>query len=135
MADRPGGRWFMPLLSWDHHRLSLGFGPSAGLRSETLGIFVPHDPDKEVDESDLYAVLFFNLEVAYELRASWGGMLRFGAGGYVTLWENMSGLCDEVPSGEKLPVNDCHPPHMMSGPEAARLPAAPFVHFDGGWAF
>ena len=61
----------MPLLSWDHHRLSLGFGPSAGLRSETLGIFVPHDPDKEVAR----CVLSDDMEELYPLIAEADGYI------------------------------------------------------------
>jgi hypothetical protein len=65
-------RWFTPLLARSGPRdgslgaFSLAAGPSAGLITRSLGLNVPHDEGRTVDEDALYAAVWFNIEAAWE---------------------------------------------------------------------
>jgi len=136
-------RWYTPILRDAGPRraslsaFSLALGPSVGLISKRLGLNVPHDEGKEVDQNGLYAVSWLNLEVAWETRAFWGGAFRVSVGGGPRIYDNMSELCTPAVPGPDghISVTSCDPPHLTSGPRIANSPAIFYVNFGIGWEF
>lgn len=136
-------RWYTPILEDFGPRneslsaFSLALGPSVGLISKGLGLNVPHDEDRAVNESKLYAVGWLNFELAWETRGSWGGVFRAVIGGGPRILDNMSELCSKaVPERDgTIPMTSCDPPHFPSGPRIANSPAIFYLGVGFGWEF
>jgi hypothetical protein len=108
-------------------------GPSVSAIGEPLGTNVPHSGGVVVDGGKLYGIVGLNVEVGWELRLGWGGLVRVAVGGFLRVAENMSSLCSTDATVDD--GSGCVPPHLPSGPEIARIPAYPYLVFGYGWSF
>jgi hypothetical protein len=108
-------------------------GPSLSLIGEPFGTRVPRSAGVAVGEGDVYGILGLNVEVGWELRVGWGGIVRVAVGGFLRVAENMSRLCREDATVDD--GSGCVPPHLPSPPEVARLPAYPYLVLGYGWSW
>jgi hypothetical protein len=126
-------RWYRPIGESQRHVWTAAAGPSVSLLGETLGFHVQHADDVTVEDGDVFFIAGLNVEIGWEVRFGWGGLLRVSIGAFVRLAENMSGLCPEETSGDL--DGPCGSPHFPTPPEIARVPAYPYLGFGYGWSF
>ena len=130
------GRYYTPWLDWSHHRINFGLGASVGLAGRSVSLDIAHNEATTTNfDNRLFHVGYLNGEIAYELRAAWGGALRFTLGFAARLSENMSGLCDGIPKGIDEPNHKCNPRHFAPSSKIAALPTLVYMSMGYGWAF
>jgi hypothetical protein len=127
------GRWQRPLGRSTLQSWFVSAGPSVSLIGEPIGVHVPAAEGVSVDGDEIYYIVGGNLEIGWELRGGWGGLLRVAVGGFLRVAETMSPLCPEGASSEE--GSGCFSGHLPSGPDVARIPAYPYFTFGYGWSF
>jgi hypothetical protein len=127
------GRWQRPIGESTRQSWFLSGGPSVSLIGEPLGIHVPAADGVVVDDDEIFTIVGVNVEIGWEFRAGWGGLLRFAVGGFARVHETMSPLCPRGASSDE--GSDCFSMHLPNGPDVARIPAYPYLSFGYGWSF
>jgi hypothetical protein len=130
-------RGYIPVGDSEVSSWTLAGGPSLGLLSQSFGLNVAHRDDIAVARGDVFYVAGANVEVGYELRLAWGGIVRAAIGGFLTVAENMSPLCAKDPGSDAEP-SGCQPggpDAIASGPQVARRRAYPYLVFGFGFAW
>jgi hypothetical protein len=113
--------------------VSAAGGPSLSLIGKPVGLRAPHSEEVEVGDGDVFGIFGVNVEVGWELRLGWGGLVRVAVGGFLRLHENMAHLCHDGATVDD--GSGCVPPHFPSGPEVARISSYPYLAFGYGWSF
>jgi hypothetical protein len=128
------GRFYHPFGQRGHGMLTAAAGPSLALNGRPVGYEPPHADEADVDASKIYTATWLNAEGAVEGNWAWF-RLRFVLGVAVRVQENLSPLCEGVPTGRDQELNSCNPPHNPSAADIAAVPAFPYLGLDYGVAF
>jgi hypothetical protein len=129
------GRFYLPVGDSESSSWTFAGGPSVALMSQAWGLHVNHRDDLPIGSGDLFYMAMVNVEVGYELRMHWGGLLRVAVGGYLNLHETISPLCRHDPGSSMEPAG-CEPSlEYPTAAEVARNRALPYFVFGYGFTW